>query len=106
MDMLDANTVKKQIASQFAVLDNQSYCSLEGSLRRLVFRRPFDAVDDEEGQGGVGGFDFEAELGFESSTEVGGVVGDGVVAAGVVNPGQGEVVEAGEASPVDDGVRD
>lgn len=62
-------------------------------------------VDDEEGDGGVGGFEFEAELGFEGFVEGGDVVGDGGVAGGVVDPVEGEVVESGEAGLIDDGAR-
>ena len=41
----------------------------------------------------------------EGVAEVGGVVGDGIIPARVVHPGQGEVVESGEAGLIDDGAR-
>jgi len=62
-------------------------------------------VDDEEADGGAGGFEFEAELRFEGFAEVSCVVGDGLIPGGVVNPVEGEVVEAGEAGLIDDRVR-
>ncbi len=57
--------------------------------------------------GGVGGFELEAELGFEGFVE--GCVmlsGDDLDRGGVVDPVKGEVVEAGEAGLVDNGTRD
>ena len=63
-----------------------------GQARRtpLILRRPFDVVDDEEADGGVGGFEFQAELGFEGVAEGGDVVGDGgVFRSGIVHPGKG-----------------
>jgi hypothetical protein len=71
----------------------------------LILRRPFDVVDDEEVDGGVGRFELEAELGFEGFAECGGIVGDGFIPGGVVHPAQGEVVESGEAGLIDDRAR-
>jgi hypothetical protein len=65
-------------------------------------------VDDEGGDGALGGFELEAQLFLESGEEVGGPIG-GAVVGGVVGlifggPLEPEVVVAGEASFVDDGV--
>lgn len=62
-------------------------------------------VDDEEADGGVGGFEFQAELRIEGLVEVGDVVAGGVIAGWVVHPGESEVIESGQAGLIDDGAR-
>src|ERR1700748_2334517 len=62
-------------------------------------------VDEEEAYRSVGGFECQAQLGFERVAEGCSVVGDGLISAAIVHPGQREVVKSGEAGLIDDGTR-